>query len=90
MMMLLRLLVICVTIVKRCDSRLVPVPSAAPRRGACGITYGTLRSSDRTESIREHDSSVTSIGAEYADATSALSDALLVSESAQPYNPRGR
>ena len=89
-MCLFRLLVIIVTIVKRCDSALVPVPSAAPRRGVRGITYGTSRSSVRTESIREHDSIVTGIGAEHADATSALSDAFPVSEGARPYLCRGR
>ena len=66
-------LVTLVTIVKPCGSRFVPVPSAAPRRGVCGVTYGTSRSSVGTESFREHDSIVTGIGAEHADATSALS-----------------
>ena len=66
---LLRVLVSLVTIMKRCDSALVPVPSAAPRRGVRGTTYGTSRSSVGTESIREHDSIVTGIGAEHADAT---------------------
>ena len=89
-MCLFRLLVIFVTIVKRCDSALVPVPSAAPRRGVCGITYGASRSSVGTESFREHDSIVTGIGAEHADATSALSDAFPVSEGARPYLCRGR
>ncbi|MGB1596030.1 MAG: hypothetical protein ACPIOQ_24930 [Promethearchaeia archaeon] len=79
-----------VTIVKPCGSRFVPVPSAAPRRGVRGITYGTSRSSVGTESIREHDSIVTGIGAEHADATSALSDAFPVSEGARPYLCRGR
>ena len=65
-----------VTIVEPCGSRFVPVPSAAPRRGVRGTTYGTSRSSVGTESFREHDSIVTGIGAEHADATSALSDAL--------------
>ena len=69
-------LVSLVTIVKRCNSAFVPVPSAAPRRGVCGTTYGTSRSSVRTESIHEHNSIVTGIGAEHDDATSALSDAL--------------
>ena len=90
MMMLFRFLVSLEPIVKRCDSALVPVPSAAPRRGVCGIAYGTSRSSVRTESIREHDSIVTGIGAEHADATSALSDAFPVSEGARPYLCRGR
>ena len=72
-MCLFRLLVSLVTIVKRCDSAFVPVPSAAPRRGVCGTTYGTSRSSVGTESFREHDSIVTGIGAEHADATSARS-----------------
>ena len=73
------------TIVEPCGSRFVPVPSAAPRRGVCGITYGTSRSSVRTESFREHDSIVTGIGAEHADATSALSDALPVLQGSRPY-----
>ena len=89
-MCLFRLLVSLVTIVKRCDSAFVPVPSAAPRRGVCGTTYGTSRSSVGTESFREHDSIVTGIGAEHADATSALSDAFPVSEGARPYLCRGR
>ena len=83
-------LVTLVTIVKPCGSRFVPVPSAAPRRGVRGITYGTSRSSVGTESFREHDSIVTGIGAEHADATSALSDAFPVSEGARPYLCRGR
>ena len=83
-------LVALVTIVEPCGSRFVPVPSAAPRRGVCGITYGTSRSSVGTESFREHDSIVTGIGAEHADATSALSDAFPVSEGARPYLCRGR
>ena len=83
-------LVTLVTIVKPCGSRFVPVPSAAPRRGVRGITYGTSRSSVGTESFREHDSIVTGIGAEHADATSALSDAFTVSEGARPYLCRGR
>ena len=78
------------TIVEPCGSRFVPVPSAAPRRGVRGTTYGTSRSSVRTESIREHDIIVTSIGAEHADATSALSDALPVLKGARPYLLRGR
>ena len=78
------------TIVEPCGSRFVPVPSAAPRRGVCGTTYGTSRSSVGTESFREHDSIVTGIGAEHADATSALSDALPVSEGARPSLCRGR
>ena len=78
-------LVALVTIVEPCGSRFVPVPSAAPRRGVCGITYGTSRSSVGTESFREHDSIVTVVGAEHADATSALSDAFPVSEGARPY-----
>ena len=78
------------TIVKPYGSRVVPVPSAAPRRGVCGTTYGTSRSSVGTESFREHDSIVTGIGAEHADATSALSDALPVSESPRPACLAGR
>ena len=89
-MYLFRLLEFQMTIVKRCDSAFVPVPSAAPRRGVRGITYGTSRSSVGTESFREHDSIVTGIGAEHADATSALSDAFPVSEGARPYLCRGR
>ena len=73
-----------VTIVEPCGPRFVPVLSAAPRRGVRGTTYGTSRSSVRTESIREHDSIVTGIGAEHADATSALSDAFPISEGARP------
>ena len=62
-----------------------------PRQGGvCGTTYGASRSSVGTESFREHDSIVTGIGAEHADATSALSDALPVSEGARPYLCRGR
>ena len=57
-----------------------PVGGTQRRRGVRGITYGTSRSSVGTESIREHDSIVTGIGAEHADATSALSDAFPVSE----------
>ena len=72
------------TIVEPCGSRFVPVPSAAPKRGVRGITYGTSRSSVGTESFREHDSIVTGIGAEHANATSTLSDALPVSEGARP------
>ena len=77
-------LVRLVTIVEPCGSRFVPVPSAAPRRGVCGTTYGTSRSSVGTESFREHDSIVIGIGTEHADATSALSDAFPVSEGARP------
>ena len=91
-MCLFRVLVSLVTIIKRCDSAFVPVPPAAPRRGVRGTTYGTSRSSVGTESFREHDSIDTGIGAEHADATSALSDALPVSEGARPlhYLCRGR
>ena len=42
------------TIVKPCDSAFVPVPSAAPRRGARGTACGTLRSRVATDSIGEH------------------------------------
>ena len=89
-MCLYRVLEFQVTIVKPCGSRFVPVPSAAPRRGVRGTTYGTWRSSARTESFHEHDSIVTGIGTEHADATSALSDALPVSEGARPYLCHGR
>ena len=69
---------------------LFPSRRRHPRRGVCGTTYGTSRSSVGTESFREHDSIVTGIGSEHADATSALSDALPVSEGARPYLCRGR
>jgi len=80
------------TIVKPCGSRLDPVPSAAPkaRRLWHHVWDLSSRSSVGTESFREYDRIVTGIGAEHADATSALSDAFPVSEGARPYLCRGR
>ena len=61
-----------VTIVKPCDSAFVPVPSAAPMARRPWHTYGTSRSPFRTESIGEHLGVVTGIGADIANAMSAV------------------
>ena len=79
-----------VTIVKPCDSALVPVPSAAPRRGVRGTTYGTSRPPVRKESTGEHDGVGVGIGAELAKVTRARSDPHPVAESPRPSCSTGR
>ena len=84
-MYLYGLLESCLTTVKRCDAAFVPVPSAAPRRGARGTAYGTLRSRVAMESIGEHGRVVTGIGADHANVTSTLSGPYPVAESSIPF-----
>ena len=66
MMILYRLLVYCVTILKRCDTALIPVPSAAPIWSARERAYEQKRSSFATESTSRHRGVLTVIGAEVA------------------------
>ena len=72
-MCLFRLLVSLVTIVKRCDSAFVPVPSAAPKARRLGHSVSTSRSPVGTESIGEHLEVVTGIGAEVGNGMSTHS-----------------
>ena len=63
-----------VTIVMPCESALIPVPSAAPRARRLSGREWRPRATVPTESIGEHRGAVMGIGADIADAISAVSD----------------
>ena len=66
MMVLYRVLELCVTNVKRSDTALIPVPSAAPIWSARERAYEQKRSSFATESTSRHRGVLTVIDAEVA------------------------
>ena len=66
MMVLYRVLELCVTNVKRSDTALIPVPSAAPIWSAQERAYEQKRSSFATESTSRHRGVLTVTGAEVA------------------------
>ena len=72
-MCLYRVLASRVTILKRCDSAFVPVPSAAPKARHLGHSVSTSLSPVHTESIGEHLEVVTGIGDEVGNAMSTHS-----------------
>ena len=61
-------------IVMPCESALIPVPSAAPRARRLSGREWRPRATVPTESIGEHRGAVMGIGADIADAISAVSD----------------
>ena len=63
-----------VTIVTPSESALIPVPSAAPRARRLSGREWRPRATVPTESIGEHRGAVMGIGADIADAISAVSD----------------
>ena len=67
-------LVFQATIVKRWDSALVPVPSAAPKARRLGHSRWPLRSSFRTVFIGSHLGIIAGISAEDGSTMSALND----------------
>ena len=71
---LYRVLASRVTIVMPCESALIPVPSAAPRARRLSGREWRPRATVPTESIGEHRGAVMGIGADIADAISAVSE----------------